>query len=245
MLVSEYLEQHGLSGRDVTARLAEHGVLSQQGNPIKPSTITAMVKRGQKIPSRWHGALGIGADPFSGAAAPGEPAAAPEGESGATPGRRESSPRRPAEAPIAVVEPGAAKRIAGAYKFVGAALAAGAQPSIGALPAQGIAQVFSDQSDKIAELWLEAAKENPWAARFVNVMQAGGPMGDLAAAHLYLAGACAYVVGAGIPGGDAIFPRYSRFRPVVEHKPSRNGAAAAEPAASDEPAEGPVVDASV
>ena len=119
------------------------------------------------------------------------------------------------------------KRIAGAYRFLGAALAAGAGN-------EGIAVVFQDQADPIAELWLQAAAENPWAARFVNVMQAGGTMGDLAAAHLYLAGACLFVMGAGIPGGEAIFPKYARYRQTVPMPAPREGddAAAAHAAAA-------------
>ncbi len=54
-------------------------------------------------------------------------------------------------------------------------------------------------------------------------MQAGGPMGDLAAGHLYLAGATLYVLGAGIPGGDAIFSKYSRWRPVARPAAEQNG----------------------
>lgn len=237
MLLSELMAERGWFAEDVVAILGERGVISGKGKSIGVNGVKMVVGRKMDVPPTWATALGVEASPHTPG---GEDGGAPAGSSESQSSRRqEQPPKRPEEAAIAVVEAGAAKRIAGAYKFAGAALAAGSG-------SQGVAHVWGDQSDRIAELWLEAAKENVWAARFVNMMQSGGPMGDLAAGHLYLAGATLYVLGAGIPGGDAVFAKYSKFRPVTQPPAGANGSAAAptEPAAAD-PAEGAVVDAPV
>jgi hypothetical protein len=234
MLLRELMDERGLSSADVAALLEEHGVTLTQGEragePFRPIDVGRRVSR--EVPRGWLSALGLESPaPTGNERADGD---APDAPSQGR--RRERAPKRPAEAAITIVEPGAAKRIAGAYRFAGAALAAGSG-------SQGVAHVWDDSADKIAELWLQAAQENPWAARFVTLMQAGGPMGDLAAGHLYLAGATLYVLGAGIPGGDAIFAKYSRFRPVVRPRSEENGRAETpEPEAAADAAESPVVD---
>jgi hypothetical protein len=234
MLLSELMEERGLSNADVAAILSERGVAIERG-PNAGEAITAERvgrRRTAPIPVGWRAALGV-EDPVAPPTGEGD-GVDPPGRKGSR--RREDPPARPKDAAIQVVEAGAAKRIAGAYRFAGAALAAGSG-------SQGVAYVWDDSADKIAELWLQAAQENPWAARFVNVMQAGGPMGDLAAGHLYLAGATLYVLGAGIPGGDAIFAKYSRHRPVARPPAESNGAREApesEPVVTDAAAAGDV-----
>lgn len=232
MLLSELMDERGWSADDVAARLAEHEVTFRRGARAGEQVDAEYIgRRGSSpVPKIWSDALGVAYEEAS-PTNPGGAGAAPDDQA-ASKGRREQAPKRPKEAAIQVVEAGAGKRIAGAYKFAGAALAAGSG-------SQGVAIVWSDQSDAIADLWLEAAKENPWAARFVNMMQAGGVTGDLAAAHLYLAGATLYVLGAGIPGGDAIFAKYSAHRPVVKPPAARPAGPAAgangSAAAGDEP----------
>src|SRR5207237_3830245 len=76
-------------------------------------------------------------------------------------------------------------RIAGAYRFLGGMLAAGAD-------SPGIAKAWDDSADPIAALWIKAAEQSPWAARFVTFMNQGGAQADLGMAHLYLAGATLY-----------------------------------------------------
>lgn len=207
MLLSEYLDERSLSPEDVAARLTEHGITltrgENAGGPITEQTIKRRIN--STIPKAWRGALGLD-DTSSAEDAP--PRA-----------RKETAPRRPAEAKITIEDlSGARKRIAGVYKFAGAALAAGSG-------SEGVAEVWKDQADPIAQLWIEAAEDNPWAAKFVNLMQAGGSVGDLAASHLYLAGATLYVLGAAIPAGDAIFAKYQRHRTVVvQPKPEPAGA---------------------
>jgi hypothetical protein len=230
------MAERGLSLEDVAAVLGEHGIRKRDGSPLGTEDVRR--RRSEKTPRRWAIALGI----ESSAAATGGRAvddilSGPDADSDAgTAGRarEKDPPRRPAEAQI-VIEAGAGKRIAGAYRFLGAALAAGSG-------SQGVAYVWDDNADSIAELWLKAAEENPWAARFVTMMQAGGPMGDLAAGHLYLAGATLYVLGAGIPAGDALFAKYSRHRPARPVDAAENGHGGPDGAAvsGDGPAAGAV-----
>lgn len=231
MNLGEILEERGLTNEDAAALLNEHGVTitfgKRKGEPIRAEDVKRRV--GKPVSRPWRSAFGIDeiSEP-SPAQTPGSEQVPPGGEPDGQAGRREAPPRRPREARIEIIEPGARKRIAGAYKFAGAALAAGAGSN-------GVAEVWADQADPIAELWIAAAADNPWAARFVNMMSAGGAGGDLAAAHLYLVGATFYVLGAGIPGGDAIFAKYSRHRPPErpvaaaepEPEPERDGAQAA------------------
>lgn len=234
-LLRDLMAERGLSEEEVASLLNERGVTIRKGARKGDSISEEDVKRrsgADRIPREWAAALEL--EMPASAPAGGDGDGGPSSDGLGRRRRDESAPKRPREAPV-VIEAGAQKRIAGAYKFAGAALAAGSR-------SDGVAAVWSDSSDKIAELWIAAAQENPWAARFVNMMSAGGPMGDLAAGHLYLAGATLYVLGAGIPGGDAIFAKYSRYRPV-DVRPSANGS---EPAAAApvQPAEGAVVDGS-
>lgn len=215
MKLGEWMKEHGLSSEDVAARLEEHGVTKTTGQNVgqtnSPQDVTR--RRGSEVPRAWLAALGLeDAEPEE---------RAPKPPPGAKIQPPALDPDLLAQSP---------KRIAGIYRFLGAALASGAEN-------EGIAVIFDDQADPIAELWVKAAQENPWAARFVNVVNAGGSVGDLAAAHLYLLGAVAYVVGAGVPAGEHLYPKYSRYRVVVPQKTEgaeRNGATdAAEGAVGD------------
>lgn len=234
MLLSDLMAERGWSRGDVVAKLSEQGVTIVRGaNAGRPLTEDDVKRRvGTEVPGPWRSALGVEDSPQT---PDGEGAAAPGSTEAPSSGRRETPPKRPTEARIEIVdEHGAKKRIAWAYKFVGSGLAAGSG-------SPGVAHVWADQSDGLAQMWLDAAKDNPWAAKVVTAASAGGPMGELVAAHVYLAGASAYVLGAGIPGGDAVFSKYSKYRPVVARPPvDANGSEPAqEPAAP--PADPPPV----
>jgi hypothetical protein len=246
MLLSELIAERNLSPEDVTSILVEQGVTitrgDRKGDPVNLSDVTRRLQG--EVPRPWRQALGVAKNQQTSPTTPGEgggTTAAPGDDEPASSRRRETPPKRPSEAAIEVVDSaGAKKRIAWAYKFVGSGLAAGSGSA-------GVAHVWADQADGLAQMWLDAAKENPWAAKVVGAASAGGPMGELVAAHVYLAGASAYVLGAGIPGGDAVFAKYSKYRPpvVVGPKPAANGTKPqqeAEPAAA-EPAAGAVADA--
>lgn len=236
MNFGDFLDERGISNEEAAALLGEHGIVltagARVGEAVTEKDIARRRRQGRPMPKIWQRAFGVeDSEPITPEPGSDEPPSA--GTDGQR-ARREAPPRRPREARIEIVEPGARKRIAGAYKFAGAALAAGAGSN-------GVAEVWADQADPIAELWIAAAQDNPWAARFVNMMSAGGAGGDLAAAHLYLVGATFYVLGAGIPGGDAIFAKYSRHRPpaVPKPEPKQNGT---QPDGDAAPAEGAVVD---
>lgn len=232
MLLRDLQAERGLSNEEVASILAEQGVTLRRGpNKGEPITAEAISKRGSSdIPKPWRQALGVTEDS---AVSSGDDGSGGDGSGGRR--RRETSPARPAGAAI-VIEAGAKDRIAGAYRFVGGMLGTGVAQTRGLQTGNGVAAVWTDSADKIAECWIKAAETNAWAARFVNAMSAGGPMGDLAGVHLYLAGGTAYVLGAGLP--DAVFAKYSRYR-TVEHDTSRNGSE--RPAeASVEPAPDPV-----
>jgi hypothetical protein len=228
LLLADFLDERGWSNEDAAVMLAQAGVVASSGNPIGAKTVNTM--RTRDVPKRWAAALGVELELERDE--PGGPGEAATDSAGSRPPER--SPLPPDGARF-VVEPGARKRIAGIYRFAGAALATGAQ-------SPGIAHVWGDQADPIAELWIQAAEENPWARRFVDLVSAGGVAGDLAAAHLYLAGATLYVIGAAIPGGDAIFAKYGRYRVVVaeqpaepEPQPERQGDNGAAPAGAENP----------
>lgn len=228
MLLRDFLNERGWTAADLAVELDRVGYVSTAGanigQPLSASAIGKKVSR--PVPRTWLDALGV------------EPDEEPATDGGGSTGRSESPPARPPGAAI-VLEAGAKERIAGAYRFVGGMLGAGVARDRGLEVGNGVAAVWTDSADKIAECWIKAAETNPWARRFVDAMNAGGPVGDLVGVHLYLAGGTAYVLGASLP--DALFAKYSRYRVVESHaEPSRdNGASAAH-----EPAASPVVDGS-
>ena len=219
MLLSELLEERGWTTAEAAALLNESGVTinARDGErPIRASDISR--RAGKPLIPKW--ARGFGVEiPTAGTGGDGDPQ-----HSSPSPGgrRSEASPVRPLGAPI-VVEAGAKDRIAGVYRMLGGFLGTGVAQSRGNRVGNGVAAVWDDSADKIADCWIKAAETNPWAARFVQAMNAGGPMGDLAAVHVYLIGGTAYVLGAGLP--DAVFAKYSKYRPVDEpaQRAERNG----------------------
>lgn len=227
-LVRDFLSQNNLTPKQLSDLLTQRGVKTKRGKPVTANLISGYSSKFLFVPQYWIDALEGESFDMSSSEPEWSDPDSPEDQ------RREQPPRRPAEAKVTLpqVTGGAKKRISGAYKFAGAALAAGSGN-------EGVAVVWGDQSDAIADLWCQAAEESPWAAKFVNVMQAGGTVGDLAAAHLYMIGATLYVLGAGIPGGDAIWPKYQKHRIVTQPaaEPSTNGAAA-EPSADQAATEG-------
>lgn len=240
MLLSDLMAERGWEADDVVAILSDNGVISTKGKSIGANGVKMVVGRKMQVPAQWADALGVEYE-----ASPRTPdgegvAATPGGPESPSSGRRETPPKRPDEARIEVVNAdGAKKRIAWAYKFVGSGLAAGSG-------SPGVAHVWADQSDGLAQMWLDAAKDSPWAAKVVTAASAGGPMGELVAAHVYLAGASAYVLGAGIPGGDAVFAKYSKYRPAQPIAAANGSGPEAKPEpepATDPAAAGTVVDA--
>lgn len=223
MSVLSDLSDRGLTREQAVVLLNERGVTIEKGDragePVTVADMNRKIRTGA-IPRSWRNALGIEASPGA-AEPPGEEAAAREpGHGSATRGRaHELPPQRPKDAkvqPLALPE-GSGKRIAGLYRGGGSLLAMQVRRTHGENAGQGVARVFSDQADPIAQLWLQAAEENPAIARFVNTINGGGVTGDLVLAHVVLAASLIYILGAPLP--DAAFSKYARYRVVVEPQP--------------------------
>lgn len=236
-LLSEVMSERGWNSDDVAAVLAEKGVTLSRGDnkgaPITTKIVNDRLTR--EVARPWRDALGLGDSP--------EPPSGKGDPGGSLGGRRETPPKRPAEAQIQIQGPDnaaiAEKRIADLYRFLGGLLAAGSG-------APGVSAVWNDSADPIARAWLETAKENVWAARFVRMMEAGGAGGELVYCHVLLLGGTLYVLGAGIPAGEHLFAKYAKHRIVTapQHPAAEanGGAEAQEPVASAAAAEGAVVD---
>lgn len=226
MKVADALRSAELSYEDAALLLGEKGVTIRKGER-KGSAISAndIKKRsGGELSPVWAEALGVKLleDPAvtdmgggtSGAREPAGGDAAPRGRA------HEQPPQRPSGAkiePLAIPQ-GSGKRIAGLYRGGGAMLAMQTRRTHGDNAGQGIASVFDDNADKIAELWLKAAEESPQIAKIVNAVNSGGVAGDLVLAHVVLAASVVYILGAPLP--DAAFSKYSRYRVVVPAKPA-------------------------
>lgn len=206
-LLRDVLRDAGIGADEAAERLNQAGVRVQSPDGPRPVTKRDIHNRKQ-APKRWLEELS-GASPIS--SPDGDGAGDAHGQRETSSPSRERPPKPPPDAKIAPLEvadrAGAKKRIEWAYSFIGTGLAAGSGY-------EGVAVVWTDQAPTLAELWLKAAEENPWAARVVQAAEAGGPVGDLVGAHVYLMAATAYVAGAALPGGDSIFAKYSRYRPV-------------------------------
>lgn len=224
MALREDLKARGLSYQDAAALLTESGLTIRDSRTglDRPVTQQDIARRSTRpLSKRWADALGIDHT----AAPPGSPGTGGDnpGDDALT-GAGESPPKPPPNArfehPIPFVDKaGAKQRIAWAYTFIGTGLAAGSGY-------EGIGHVWKDQSDTLAAAWIKAAEESPWAARVVTAAEAGGPVGELVGVHVYLLAATAYVAGAAIPAGDALWPKYTKYRPVVqprEQAPTPNG----------------------
>lgn len=221
MLIRDVMAERGWDEDEFAAILAQNEITvsrgEKKGETISADDLRQRVSRGQEIPRAWANRLGI---------------ELPEGR------RSERAPRRPKDAPIVPYVPaeGSRDRIAGLYRMVGGGLGMAVARDRGDRPGQGVAAVFNDQADPIAQCWIKAAETNPWARRFVELVSTGGPMGDLVYAHVYLFLGVIYVLGAPLP--NAVFPRYEQFR-TIDAEPRR-----APGATATEPTPGPVVDAS-
>lgn len=216
MNLRDLLDERGLSYEDAAALLAEHGIVKGKG-PSKGEPYSALdvSRRGSAPVTRsWLSVFGGSIDDgqsVGGHRPSDEPQPSRRARGGEPP-----TPPQDAKVVTPDLGVGARKRIAGAYKFAGAMLATGTG-------SEGVAHVWGDQSDAIADLWVQAAADNPYAARFVEIMNTGGAMGDVVAAHIYLVGGTLYVLGAAIPAGNTIFSKYEGYRAKPKPKPGASG----------------------
>lgn len=214
--LAEYMQREGKSAEDISNTL--HALI---GKRIGPAHVKMWAGR-KDPPKQWVEALGLGS-------------ASPGGSADAGPeidGEREteSSPRPLADSKLApVTVPGfARKRIAATYAFVGSGLGM-------ALGNEGVGQVWDDSSDPIAQAWLQAAESSDFARKFVTMMTAGGPMGEVVMLHVMMLGGTLYCLGQFPEVG--LYGQYRKYRPKprppagVAGQPHDNGAAA-QPAGS-------------
>ncbi len=214
--VGELIDEYGGRG----PLLAE---LRARGRSLKD--IHSLGGRQKPVPSSWRRALELddpAASPGSaaGAAAPGfDDAAGGLGDVGAGERQTETPPVAPAGAkvqPSALQVRGFARdRIAKTYRFVGTGLAMGADPegaNSDSGPGGGIVAAWDNFAPPIADAWIAAAEEgNVLARRFVELMSAGGTMGEVVTLHVGLIGTTLYVMGQ-IPEVGPLFGRYRKYR---------------------------------
>jgi len=242
MSLAQELADKGLSYEDAAAQLNDAGITiargARKGALITVDDIQRRIRSGE-FPSSWRIALEL-EDPAAVAATAAGAGAAPGEQSQPSGRRREQAPQRPANVkPVPVpIEAGARKRIAGGYRAVGGLAAVQVSRTHGKNTGEGIAAVFNDYADPIADLWLRAAEENPFVARIVNAVNGGGVTGDLIGTHILLALSCIYILGAPLP--DALFAKYSKHR-VVVNEPTRNGKPT-DPRAESAPVDGAAAD---
>lgn len=226
MNLREYVERFGEDR--VAAELTE-----KLGRPITPHGVLGQSAR-KKPPKAWAEALGVD---DGGTADSHSPAAPPDSEPdtpGEGPARRtEVPPRKPAEAAFAAppvyLNTIAKERLVQIHKFAGgsvamAADAKGFQEGTGA--GGGIAQLWSDKAEPIADAWIAWANEgNKFAQSVVRTLSVGGAGGELVMGYLMLLGGTAYVLGHlpdnGITNG--IYGRYSQYRVVVPEPADSSG----------------------
>ena len=210
MKLATWMQQQGRTSADVAAELSD-----ALGRPIKASTVTMWGGR-PSPPKAWADALGISPDPAP--ESPPREAATAAGEDLPPEGLRrehEQRPKPPQGAPIAIpVETIAKKRIAETYGLFGAA----ATQLTGN---RGISRVVDDSSPHIADAWIAAAQENDFARRVVNLMSAGGAVGELVSAHIIMVGGLLYVTGRFPDVG--LYGRYRQYRPIEQPPPTGEG----------------------
>lgn len=171
----EYVDANGLTLQEFSDIV---------GVPL--ANVQRMTKR--PMPNTWADKLGPGAKRQADDVphAPGEPPPVrPERDEPVTPNPPPGARLAPVPVDVGVA---AAGRIADAYRFIGGGVAT-------ATGEQAIAQVVDGYAPDIGKAWVAAAQENEFARRVVNLMSAGGPMGDLVMAHVILIGGVLYVTG--------------------------------------------------
>lgn len=145
----------------------------------------------------------------------------------------------------ALIYGGARERIASLHVFAGSAIATASDADgfehdrgIGG----GVAKLWTDKSDQLAEAWIAWAEEgNRFAQSFCRLMQSGGAGGSLALGYAALLGGTAYILGH-MPDNEAtrvLYGRYASYRTVVpapdrDQEQRRAGDNGAAPAGSED-----------
>lgn len=191
-LLVPYVEEHG---REAVAE----ELSALLGKKIAVSTLALHSSPKRKAPKAWVEALGLdSSSPL--------PQGPPESAGGEN--QSETPPKAPEGAEIVRLHPQpiegfARQRIAGTYGLIGSGLGS-------ALGNDGVGKVWDDYSGPIADAWIEAAKTNEFARRFVEFMTAGGPMGEVVFLHVTLIAGTLYVAGQFPEVG--LFGKYAQYR---------------------------------
>jgi hypothetical protein len=178
--------------------------------------------RKKEPPKAWREALGLEAALEDAESGWSQGSGEPPSEEGR---RAETPPRKPADAIIAKpplsLTAQAKERIAALHVFAGASVASFADADgfehdrgVGG----GVAKLWTDRSEPIAEAWIAWAEEgNKFAQSFVRLMGTGGAGGTLALGYATLLGGTMYIMGT-MPDNEAtrvIYGRYAKYRTVV------------------------------
>lgn len=222
MNLQEYVDLHGAE------RVAEE-LTVKLGRPISPHGVKTQARR-QNGPKTWQKVLGLASADSAPVSPRGDgqtsaPFLDASPEETETEGRQsETTPKPPDGARILQPVPlrnFAIDRISKTYQFVGYGLGEG-------LGNHGITRVWDDSAPEIAKAWVEAAETSEFARRFVQMMTAGGPMGEVIILHVTLLAGTLYVIGQFPEVG--LFGKYRGYRPAPAapgsgQQPSPNGAA--------------------
>lgn len=227
-----YRDELGMKNPDLAAeltrRLGKKVTARQVGNYMGA----------RPAPKAWYRALGLPAPTAGTPEEPLAPAGDPPsfsddstpGAAGEGGGRRAEVPPKPLEdskfAPTpAALQTVAKDRIAGLHQTLGAALAMGKDldgfehdRGVGG----GIAAIWKDKSEPIADAWIAWANEgNRFAQAVVRTLSLGGAGGELALGYATLALGTAYIIGAA-PENEltrGVYGRYARYR-IVPSEPA-------------------------
>lgn len=207
--LADYMERERRSPEQVASTL--HALT---GKTISAQGVKMWAARKDGPPKAWREALQLDGAGFLGDSATGDPPS--DGDERLT----ELPPRPLADSKIAPTTiPGfARKRIAATYGYVGSGLGM-------ALGNEGVGLVWADSSDPIAQAWLQAAETSDFARKFVTMMTAGGPMGEVVMLHVMMLGGTLYCLGQFPEVG--LYGQYKRYRPQPRSGP---GLAATQPA---------------
>lgn len=208
LTVRDYLDRRGMTKEQLASELS-----ALLGRKVTPNTV--QLRYSKPVPKAWAAALHVDVNEPPGAAPGAAPASDGEGvgeerrtDEGASPrpppgARQAPGPAGPGPAGPEPVDAFAAGRIAQAYALIGVGLGS-------ALENVGVQHVVDDFSPHVARAWVEAAKENEFARRFVAFMTAGGATGELVVLHLGMVGGILYVKGVFPDVG--LFAKWSGFR---------------------------------
>ena len=211
-VLADYQLERGLSDEDVAGILNERleSRRKKGREPITAGGVRLMRSRkDENVPQAWLDALEIERPEFikeslsSGGGdepAPAAAAGAGQGAPGVAGGPFSSLPA-PVELPFDGLS--ARKRIILLYTGVGQGLerfqparfAVNGEGERVRLPAPPYARVFAQHAPKLADAWIEAARQSSQVARIVTLVTTGGAVGELVVAHVSLVFSCLIVSG--------------------------------------------------